>query len=102
MISYHSEKKYDMATLLMDSTSYLLTNEQFVEHLKSVAGILHLHGLYILEMSHPNSIFKIAESTTTEWEMEKDGVKVKIQWGGKDDKFDTITQDYGCLCPIRI
>jgi SAM-dependent methyltransferase len=92
MISYKSAQRYDLATLLMDSTAYLLTNTQVIAHLKSVADILNPGGLYILEMSHPRSVFDIAASTVNEWEMEKDGAKVKIAWGHPDDKLDPITQ----------
>jgi hypothetical protein len=92
MITYKSSQRYDLASLLMDSTSYLLTNAQVIEHLRSVAGILNPGGLYILEMSHPRSVFSIAMSTANDWEMEKDGAKVKVAWGHPDDKMDPITQ----------
>lgn len=92
MVSYRSSQRYDLATLLMDSTAYLLTNAQVIAHLKSVAEILNPGGIYILEMSHPRSVFDIAASTVNEWEMEKDGAKVKIAWGHPDDKLDPITQ----------
>jgi len=92
MINYTSTERYDLATLLMDSTSYLLTNADVIAHLKSVAKILNPQGLYILEMSHPQSVFEMAKVTVNDWEMEKDGVKVKIQWGAEEDKFDPIKQ----------
>jgi ubiquinone/menaquinone biosynthesis C-methylase UbiE len=92
MISYASAERYDLATLLMDSTSYLLTNADVIAHLRSVSKVLNSDGLYILEMNHPKSVFQISKSTVNDWEMEKDGVKVKIQWGADGDKFDPITQ----------
>ncbi|KYG67271.1 hypothetical protein AZI86_09720 [Bdellovibrio bacteriovorus] len=92
MIKYQSENRYDLAVLLMDSTSYLLSNEAVIEHLRSVAQILNPGGLYILEMSHPKSVFEISKSTASEWEMEKDGIKVKIQWGSPSDTFDPVSQ----------
>lgn len=92
MIHYASSERYDMATLLMDSTSYLLTNADVIAHLKSVAKILNPGGLYVLEMSHPKAIFEVSKVTINDWEMEKNGVKVKIQWGAEGDKFDPITQ----------
>lgn len=92
MIGYGSNKSYDMAALLMDSTSYLLTNSQVIEHLRSVAKILNSGGLYILEMSHPKSIFNIEKSTVNNWEMKRENTIVKIHWGSADDKFDPITQ----------
>jgi hypothetical protein len=76
----------------MDSTSYLLTNKDVITHLRSVANILNTHGFYILEMNHPKSVFEISKSTVNDWEMERNGVQVKIQWGAETDKFDPITQ----------
>src|SRR5207253_609018 len=46
MIHYESAQKYDVAAILMDSTSYLITNEQVIAHLQSVAEILNSGGLY--------------------------------------------------------
>jgi SAM-dependent methyltransferase len=92
MISYRSPERYDLATLLMSSCSYLLTNEQMIEHLQSVAECLNLGGIYILEMDHPKSVFNITASTVNEWEMQRDGATVKMKWGAAEDKFDPITQ----------
>jgi SAM-dependent methyltransferase len=92
MIKYESPEKYDLATLLMDSTSYLLSNEDVIEHLRSVAKILNPAGLYVLEMSHPKSVFGATSSTVSEWEMEKEGTKVKVQWGAVGDTFNPLTQ----------
>ena len=92
MIRYSSRERYDVATLLMSSCSYLLTNDDVLQHLKSVASVLNLGGLYILEMDHPKSVFEIAKVTINDWEMEKDGVKVHLQWGAESDVFDPITQ----------
>ncbi len=92
MITYQSQQNYDMAALLMDSAAYLLTNAQVIEHLRSVAKVLNPGGLYVLEMSHPKSVFDVERTTLNEWEMERDGVKVKITWGSVDDKFNPITQ----------
>jgi hypothetical protein len=76
----------------MSSCSYLLTNEQMIEHLQSVAECLNPAGIYILEMDHPKSVFNISASTVNEWDMQRDGATVKMKWGAPDDKFDPITQ----------
>lgn len=92
MVHYQSAQKYDVASILMDSTAYLLTNDQVVEHFRSVAKILKPGGLYILEMSHPRSVFQISQSTVNDWEMNRDGISVKVQWGFPEDRFDPISQ----------
>jgi SAM-dependent methyltransferase len=92
MVTYQSASKFDVAAILMDSTAYLLTNDQVIAHLRSVAKLLNPGGLYVLEMSHPRSVFDIARSTVNDWEMNRDGVRVQIQWGSPTDVFDPITQ----------
>lgn len=76
----------------MDSASYMLTNEDVITHLKAVAGILNPGGIYILEMNHPKDIFRVSTTTVNSWEMAKDGIQVKLQWGAKEDVFDPISQ----------
>lgn len=92
MVTYRSQNKFDIAALLMDSTSYLLTNQQVISHLRAVSESLNPGGLYVLEMTHPKTILSGVKSTINEWEMERDEVKLKIQWGSPDDVFDPITQ----------
>ncbi len=92
MIHYRSDRRYDLATLLMDSASYLLTNEDVIQHLHSVASVLNPQGLYVLEMNHPKSVFEVTQDTVNEWEMEKGDTKVKVQWGVTEDEFDPISQ----------
>lgn len=92
MIHFKSQNTYDMAALLMDSTAYLLTNDQVVKHLRSVARALNPGGLYVLEMCHPKAVFGVSEATVNSWEMNKEGIKVSITWGSPSDTFDPITQ----------
>lgn len=92
MIQFSLSSKFDLMVLLMDSASYILTNEQMIEHLKNVAKHLNSEGLYILEMGHPREIFKTASQTNTDWKMEREGVIVHTQWGTEHDEFDPITQ----------
>ena len=43
-------------------------------------------------MNHPRDVFSMGRSTSTRWEMERDGTTVRIAWGGDDDAFDPVTQ----------
>lgn len=92
MINFESKEKHSLAVILMDSTSYLLTNDDVIRHLKSVANALVQDGIYILEMSHPKSVFDVAKTTINEWECEQDGCMVKLRWGSEEDIFNPITQ----------
>ena len=96
MIDFKTSSRFDIAVLLMASTGYIHTNDDFVRHLQCVADSLNDGGIYILEMSHPRDLFAGATdesaSTITAWEMKRGGITVKTQWGHKGDKFDPIRQ----------
>lgn len=62
----------------MDSTSYLLTDADVIAHLRLVSKVLNSNGLYVLEI---RSVFEISKSTVNDREMEKEGIRVKSQWG---------------------
>lgn len=92
MIDFYLTKKFDLVVTLMDSISYVHTNDDFITHLKNVANCLNKNGLYVLEMLHPRDVFGLGHSTETSWEMERAGKKVKVNWGKASDVFDPITQ----------
>lgn len=92
MRNFNLTDKVDLAAIFMDSTSYLITNDDVLSHLKCVANSLNKNGIYILEMSHPRDVFSVGKSSSTEWDSERDGTKVSIKWGDETDLFDPITQ----------
>ncbi len=92
MIDFKSENKWDLVATLMDSISYIYTNDDFITHLKTVAKHLNQNGLYVLEMIHPRDVLGLGKSTNTNWEIERDGKVVKVNWGNPNDVFDPITQ----------
>ncbi len=47
MRNFKLSQKVDLAAIFMDSTSYLITNDDVISHLKSVAEALNPNGLYI-------------------------------------------------------
>jgi SAM-dependent methyltransferase len=92
MVDFRLPQTYDLAALLMDSSSYLLDNEAVLRHLGCVADHLTPGGLYVIEMTHPRDAFRVGTSTHDNWDTERDGVKVSVAWGTEDDVFDPITQ----------
>ena len=92
MTDFDLQEKFDLAALLMDSATYLLTNEDVYRHLRSVARHLNPNGLYVLEMNHPKFVLGGPKSERPDWEMERDGKTVRFQWGQPDDPSDPITQ----------
>jgi hypothetical protein len=92
MVDFRLPQTYDLAALLMDSSSYLLDNDAVLRHLGCVADHLTPGGLYVIEMTHPRDAFKVGTSTRDTWDTERDGVKVSVAWGTEADVFDPITQ----------
>lgn len=92
MIDFRLPQTYDLAAILMDSSSYLLDNDAVLRHLGCVADHLATGGLYVLEMSHPRDTFRVGTSTSNNWDTERDDVKVSVAWGNETDVFDPITQ----------
>ncbi len=92
MCEFELGQRFDLAVLLMDSSSYLLDNQAVLRHLACVASHLVDGGLYVLEMSHPRDAFGVGVSTGGQWTAEADGLRVQTRWGAEDDAFDPITQ----------
>lgn len=92
MRNFELPESVDLAAIFMDSTSYLITNEDVVSHLRSVARSLQKDGLYLLEMSHPRDVFSVGKSASTEWSEKQEDIEVSIKWGADGDVFDPIKQ----------
>lgn len=92
MRSFRLPEPVDLAAIFMDSTSYLLTNEDVIHHLQAVAMNLNSGGLYLLEMSHPRDVFSVGRSALTEWTETDLDIQVSVQWGSEQDSFDPIKQ----------
>lgn len=82
----------DLSAIFMASTGYLLTHEDMIQHLICVANNLNPKGIYVLEMLHPRDVFSPGSSTSSQWENMDEGVKVSVQWGDENDRFNPITQ----------
>jgi len=92
MLDYSISAPVDMALLMMDSVSHILTPEDFIGHLKSVAGNLTDSGIYFIEFSHPGDDLKNDKRAKNSWKMERDGIIVETTWGLPGDFTDPITQ----------
>lgn len=92
MRNFELTDRVDLAAIFMDSTSYLLTNEDVIKHFQSVARVLNKDGLYLLEMSHPRDIFSVGKSASTDWTEKQDDIEVSVEWGKASDHFDPIRQ----------
>ncbi len=91
MRSFCIPEKADLAICMMATIHLLLTNNDMIENLNSVADNLVPDGLYIIEMSHPRDILTPEPGAGRDWEMEKDDLKVHTDWGS-DSKQDATKE----------
>lgn len=108
MRNFELPQKVDIAAIFTISTCYMLTNEDMLLHLRTVASQLNKDGIYVLEMPHPMDMFAIGHAMIEkyenfsgekwekrweeQWEAREGDTKVKIQWGDPSDEFDPIRQ----------
>lgn len=91
MRMFELEEPVDLAVCMMDTICLMLTNEDMIQHLREVHRAVKPGGVYILEMGHPRDVFNAGESQRAEWEMEAEGLSVKVQWN-TESSFDPLTQ----------
>ncbi len=108
MRDFKSPMLVDLAAIFTISTCYMLTNEDMLLHLKTMATNLNPNGIYVLEMPHPIDFFAVGKYTLAKWEEKweesweerweeywehtEGDTKVSLQWGEESDPFDPITQ----------
>ena len=93
MRRFRLPRKVDLAISMMDSLTYLLTDEEILSHFKTVAANLKPKGLFVLELLHPRDFFTEKISFGPVWRASKNGVKVTVNWGNFTDReLDPLSQ----------
>jgi SAM-dependent methyltransferase len=85
-------RQFDLAITMLNSLCHLLTLDDLLQHLASVARHLAPASLYITELAHPADFFATERRTSSEWSSEVDGGTVRVRWGGGTDEIDPVTQ----------
>ena len=83
---------FDLAIIMLNSACHLFTLGDLVRHLAAVRAQLAAGGLYIVELAHPADFFGLAPRTANQWTVEAPGVRADVQWGGRQDLIDPLTQ----------
>jgi len=83
---------FDLAITMLNSLCHLMTLDDLVAHLESVAAHLADGGLYVAELAHPADFFSSEPSTSSEWATDVNGGKVTVRWGDRRDRIDPVTQ----------
>jgi len=81
----------DLAVTMLNSLCHLLSLDDMLQHLASVARCLSPNGLYIMELAHPADFFAVEHRTSSEWSTEVDDGVVSVRWGVQD-QIDPVTQ----------
>jgi SAM-dependent methyltransferase len=81
----------DLAFCMISSIAHVPTLDGMVSHLTAVRRALAPGGCYVVEGSHPTDELG-PKSTSTEWDTERDGVRVHTVWGEDGDVIDPVTQ----------
>jgi SAM-dependent methyltransferase len=89
-----------LAANLMESLSHLVTNEQVVAHLHAVARNLLPGGIFVIEMAHPDSIWR--DNLPNTWTRRENGTEIDILFGSKTDPFDWVTQQWTVTTRLNI
>lgn len=90
-----------LAANLMESLTHLVTNEQVVDHLRAVSRNLLPGGIFVIEMAHPDSIWRDnlptiwqSRSTDSDLFIGEPYTEVDVLFGSADDPYDWITQQW--------
>jgi SAM-dependent methyltransferase len=101
MTDFELAQPVALATNLMESLSHLTTNEQVVAHLRAIARNLLPGGIFVIEMAHPDTIWR--DSLPNTWTSTSSqapyfaGIpytEVDVLFGSADDPFDWISQQW--------
>ena len=91
MRDFRLPEPVDFACCMMATIHLLLTNEDLIASLRSVAANLTPGGLYLIEFSHPRDEYGDRSSTQNKWTMTRDYVTVETDWGS-DAVIDPVTE----------
>jgi SAM-dependent methyltransferase len=102
--------RVDTAWLLLGSFQHMVTLSDAVRCFQSIHNVLNANGTFILELPHPNEIFRMVDCTTNTWTVPLEpsddfssttaasagtaaaAGQLQVIWGDADDTFDPITQ----------
>ena len=84
---------YDAAFCFMDTFRFLLTNDEIVAHLRTVAGLLAPGGLYLTDFWVPSQWDQIG-SEIHQWEQTDGDTTVRVFYLQHPESIDPITQTF--------
>jgi SAM-dependent methyltransferase len=92
MRDFNLPGRFDLAVTMLNSLCHLLTLDDMIQHLASVARHLVPGGVYIAELAHPADYLSAERRTSSDWSSNVPDGTVSVRWGGGKDEIDPITQ----------
>ena len=92
MRTFSIQARCHLAVTMLDSISYLTSNDDALSHLSAVRDALVPGGLYIIEMDHPTAVFGFDRTTESSWTVNFRGSELRVEWVAEADSFDPVTQ----------
>lgn len=86
MRAFKLGRKFDLALLMMASDQHLLTENDFVRHLRCVGRHMNPGGIYIIESAYPEKP-GAKRRVVSDWTQKRGGVAVTVSWGHPNDPW---------------
>jgi ubiquinone/menaquinone biosynthesis C-methylase UbiE len=102
MIDFRLDGRFGLAFNLLTSANLILTNDQMISHLRSVARVLDPGGIYFLEMNHPREYGVIAEYPARAWEINRDDLTINADIAYDQDRIDPLRQTQAMTLNIDV
>ena len=99
MINFKLEKKAILIASLMESIAHITTNDDMVNHFRTVANNLTNGGLYIIEATHPQFFFP--DNEPNRWDAKEGNFWVEITFGTPEDSYNPLTQTWQSTTKLR-
>jgi hypothetical protein len=100
MISFELPRSFDLAACMLCSATYILTDEDFVSHLRCVDAALSPDGIYVLELPHPSEMSGSAK-TKNAWSMRDAGGNLDVEWTEDEGTFAPVARSKTCRVRLR-
>jgi SAM-dependent methyltransferase len=84
---------FDLATCLMDTFRFLLTNEEIIRHLRQVSERLSAGGLYVTDFWIPLRWDQMANEIY-QWEQTEGQTRVRVFYLQHPDSIDPVSQTF--------
>jgi SAM-dependent methyltransferase len=92
METFSIQARCNLAITMLDSISYITSNDKFLSHLSAVRDALLPGGLYIIETDHPAAVFGFDRTTESSWTVDYRGAELRVEWIAEAHSFDPVTQ----------